>query len=153
MSEDQGQESRLRCADLLTALSLITDLGMGNPPETAMRGCLLATRLARRLGLDDRSAADVYYASLLRYLGCAAPAHEQALLSGGDDITLRARSAYVDSHRRGEALKFMLQQSRDYQPPLWRARQLASRIVHPSMEQQMKTADCEVASSTARRLT
>jgi DNA-binding CsgD family transcriptional regulator len=76
-----------------------------------MRGCLIATGLARRLGLDDRSAADVYYTTLLRYVGCTAPAHEQGFLSGGDDIGLRARSAYIDSHRRGEALKFMLLQS------------------------------------------
>ena len=152
MSEDQRSASRLRCADLLTALSLISDLGMGNPPETAMRGCLIATSLARRLGLDDRSAADVYYTTLLRYVGCTAPAHEQAFLAGGDDIGLRARSAPIDSSRPGEAIKFMLLQSGRGVPPLERARQLANRIVHPRMEQQMKTADCEVASSTARRL-
>src|SRR5690242_155309 len=104
VSEDRPPVARMRCADLLTALSLITDLGMGNPPETAMRGCLIATRFAGRLGLDDRSAADVYYTTLLRYIGCTAPAHEQAFLSDGDDIGLRARGAYIDSRRRGEAL-------------------------------------------------
>ena len=92
MSAEQESSSRPRCADLLTALSLITDLGMGNRPETAMRGCLIATNLARRLQLDDRSVAEVYYTTLLRYVGCTAPAHDQAFLFGGDDVGLRARS-------------------------------------------------------------
>ena len=40
-------DPRLRLMDLLAALSLATDLGMGQPPETASRCCVLATRLAR----------------------------------------------------------------------------------------------------------
>jgi HD-GYP domain-containing protein (c-di-GMP phosphodiesterase class II)/DNA-binding CsgD family transcriptional regulator len=144
--------SRLRCAELLTALSLITDLGMGNAPETAMRGCLIATRLSRWLGLDDRSAADVYYTTLLRYVGCTAPAHEQAFLSGGDDIGLRSRRAPIDSSRRREALGFMLRLSKGGDRPLRRTRELANAMIHPGLERQMKMADCEVASASARRL-
>jgi hypothetical protein len=82
MADDQRQASRLRCAELLTGLSLVTDLGMGNPPETAMRGCLIATRLAQWLGLDSSTTSDVYYTTLLRYVGCTAPAHEQAFVWG-----------------------------------------------------------------------
>jgi HD-GYP domain-containing protein (c-di-GMP phosphodiesterase class II)/DNA-binding CsgD family transcriptional regulator len=152
MSDDERSASQLRCAELLTALSLVTDLGMGNPPETAMRGCLIATKLAHRLGLDSRSIADVYYTTLLRYVGCTAPAHEQAFVSGGDDIVVRARAAYVDSQQRREALQLMLLQPGRGEPPLHRARQVAMRIVHPGIERQMKTADCEAASATARRL-
>lgn len=144
--------SRVRTAEVLTALSLVTDLGMGNPPETAMRGCLIATGLARRLGLDDRTTADVYYTTLLRYVGCTAPAHEQAFLSGGDDIGLRARRAYIDSSRRREAVKFVFLQPGGGESPLRKVRQLAGLIVRPGTERQMKTADCEVASSAARRL-
>jgi HD-GYP domain-containing protein (c-di-GMP phosphodiesterase class II)/DNA-binding CsgD family transcriptional regulator len=146
------ETSRLRCAELLTALSLITDLGMGNPPETAMRGCLIATRLAVRLGLDDRTTADVYYTTLLRYVGCTAPAHEQAFISGGDDIGLRAHRGYIDSRRRRESLNFILKRSEPGEPRLLQARQLIGFLLQPGIERQMKTADCEVASNTARRL-
>lgn len=104
------EQARLRCADLLAALSLVTDLGMGNPPEAAMRGCLLATALARRLGVDEATVADVYYTTLLRYVGCTAPAHEQALLAGGDDIGLRSRRARMDRSRGREVLAFLLGQ-------------------------------------------
>jgi len=37
--------SRLSLAELLADLSLVTDLGMGNEPETAARTRLLATGL------------------------------------------------------------------------------------------------------------
>ena len=144
--------NRLRLAEPLAALSLVTDLGMGNPPEVAMRGCLLATALARRLGFDERAAADVYYTALLRYVGCTAPAHEQAALAGGDDIGQRAGSARIDSGRRGEALWFVFSQVARGQPPLRRARQIAAALAQPAAERQIKTADCEVAGTMARRL-
>ena len=41
----QRREEPLRLADLLAALSLATDLGMGLPHETALRVCVLATLL------------------------------------------------------------------------------------------------------------
>ena len=43
-TEQPGE--RLRLSDLLAALSVVTDLGHGQPPDDAMRACLLSTRLA-----------------------------------------------------------------------------------------------------------
>lgn len=151
MGDVSSDGTSLRCADLLAALSLVTDLGMGNPPEVAMRGCLLAMSLARQLGVDAGTAADIYYTTLLRYVGCTAPAHEQAFLSGGDDVSLRAGRALLDSSRRRDALGLLVSQTH-YQPPLRRARQLAVAIAHPAAERQVRTADCEVASAMARRI-
>jgi hypothetical protein len=73
---------RLRLADLLSALSLATDLGMGAPLETSLRTCLIATTLARALGLRGGELATVYCAALMRHLGCTASAHEAAALAG-----------------------------------------------------------------------
>jgi putative nucleotidyltransferase with HDIG domain len=142
---------RLRCADLLAALSLVTDLGMGNPPETAMRGCLLATSFARQLSLDDSTIADVYYTALLRYVGCTAPAHDQAFLAGGDDLQMRAHRARIDPGSRRDMVTFLLAQSAS-QPLPRRPAAIAKLITHRYMEREIRTADCEVASSMARRL-
>jgi hypothetical protein len=150
--ENQPTEAQLRYADLLAALSLVTDLGMGNPPEAAMGSCLLATALARELGVAEDTVADVYYTTLLRYVGCTAPAHEQALLAGGDDIGLRSDGARIDSGRPREALGFALSRVGRDQPPFQRARRLAAALAHPTFERQTKTADCEVASTIARRV-
>ena len=85
----------LRLAEFLAALSLATDLGMGQPLEQALRTCLIALALGRRLGLGPDDLSDVYYVALLRFLGCTADAHEFAELVGGDDIAARAAVAPV----------------------------------------------------------
>ena len=94
-SVDADTSSDLRLAEFLAALSLATDLGMGQPLEQALRTCLIALALGERLGLRQEDLSDVYYVALLRFLGCTADAHEFAELVGGDDIGLRAAIAPV----------------------------------------------------------
>lgn len=73
----------LRLAELMAALSLATDLGMGQPLEQALRTCLIALALGERLDLGPDDLSTIYYVALLRFLGCTADAHEAAQLVGG----------------------------------------------------------------------
>src|SRR4051794_9397592 len=57
--------------------------------EHVLRQCLIALRLAERIGLDEQERAVVYYTALLVNVGCHADAHEQAKWFG-DDIALKA---------------------------------------------------------------
>ena len=63
---------------VVASLSVTSDLTRGHPPGEAMRACLLATELARRAGLDPIRQSEVYYGTLLRFVGCAATSHEIA---------------------------------------------------------------------------
>src|SRR5207253_9545756 len=72
--------NRLRLAERLAALSIVTDLGSWRLPETAMQACLLATRLAQGMNMSANDASDVYYTTLLRSVGCSAYAPEEAVL-------------------------------------------------------------------------
>jgi len=45
----------------MAALSLATDLGMGQPLEFALTSCVLATRLGESLGMSESELRDVYY--------------------------------------------------------------------------------------------
>ena len=74
-----------RLADVLGALSSAADLAAGVPMETSLRVCSLSTALAVRLGLSAQQQHDVYYAGLLRHLGCTGLSLEVSGLSGGDD--------------------------------------------------------------------
>lgn len=76
LSSDGTGEVRL--AELVAALSLITDLGLGHPTEHVLRQTLVAMRLAESAGLSDDDQAATYYASLLAWVGCAADTHELA---------------------------------------------------------------------------
>jgi HD-GYP domain-containing protein (c-di-GMP phosphodiesterase class II) len=74
----QPDRARLRLAELVAALSLGVDLGFGQPMEHVLRQCLIALRLAERVGLEEAQRAVVYYAALLVNVGCHTDAHEQA---------------------------------------------------------------------------
>jgi HD-GYP domain-containing protein (c-di-GMP phosphodiesterase class II) len=80
---------RVRLAELVAALSLGVDLGFGQPMEHVLRQCLIALRIAERMGLAEPGRATVYYTALLINVGCHTDAHEQAKWFG-DDIALKA---------------------------------------------------------------
>ena len=83
--DDRG----VRLAELVAALSLGIDLGFGQPMEHILRQCLIALRLAERLGLTEDERANVYYTALLINVGCHTDAHEQAKWFG-DDLALKS---------------------------------------------------------------
>ena len=89
MNGDSTGSARIRLAELVAALSLGVDLGFGQPMEHVLRQCMIALRLADRVGLDDAERSVVYYTALLTNVGCHSDAHEQAKWFG-DDIALKS---------------------------------------------------------------
>ncbi|MFI5085713.1 MAG: HD domain-containing phosphohydrolase [Actinomycetales bacterium] len=87
----------LRRSEILAAVSLAIDLGLGQPMEHMLRSTLLALRMAGRLGVDDSRRANIYYANLLAWIGCHADSFELAALFT-DDIAFRADYYTVDQH-------------------------------------------------------
>src|SRR5436190_17899871 len=98
MQENQPGTSVIRLAELMAALSLATDLGMGQPLEYALCVCVLAVRLGETLGLNENELREVYYLALLRHIGCNAETYRMAVLFG-DELALRTDFAAVDSGR------------------------------------------------------
>jgi hypothetical protein len=82
-------------AELLAALSVAVDLGLGQPAEHMLRSALIATRLADRLALTPAQRDCVYYTTLIMWIGCHADSHEYARWFG-DDIAVRRGSYLVD---------------------------------------------------------
>src|SRR5256885_2694860 len=62
----------VRWSELMSAISLATDLGMAQPLESGLATCLVATALAARLGLDLPARQRTYHLSLLQHIGCTA---------------------------------------------------------------------------------
>ena len=124
----------VRLAELLAALSLATDLGMGQPSGHAVQTGALSVRLARDLQLPDDQVSDVFYVALLRYLGCTADASEVARLAD-DEIDLAQAVG-----------------------PIYVMGDVADRVSHtdvPDPEQAMTTAmaiHCEAAGMLGGRL-
>ncbi|HMF43356.1 MAG TPA: HD domain-containing phosphohydrolase [Polyangia bacterium] len=139
----------LRRAELLAALSLAADLGMGQPLENAQRTAILAVALGRGADLPPRDLKDAYYLAFLRYVGCTADAPIAADVFGGDEIAARGWLALADWGKPTDVLRILVRNIGAGQSALRRARVLAGLLV--KMPRLMGTAEshCEVAQSLA----
>jgi hypothetical protein len=99
----ETHRAQLRLAELVAALSLGIDLGFGQPMEHILRQCLIALRLAERVGLDDAQRAVVYYTALLVNVGCHTDAHEQAKWFGDDIAAKSVKYSHALHGLRGAA--------------------------------------------------
>jgi HD-GYP domain-containing protein (c-di-GMP phosphodiesterase class II) len=93
----------IRLAELTGAIARAADAGIGFPPETSLRLCVIAVGMARAIGLSDEETRDVYHAALLRHAGCTASAHEETRIAG-DEIELRSAIALGDAGSPGDML-------------------------------------------------
>jgi HD-GYP domain-containing protein (c-di-GMP phosphodiesterase class II) len=153
MSPDPQSPAQFRLAELLVALSLVADLGMGHAPEEAVSACFMATKLARKMGLGEQETGDVYYTTLLRFAGCTSYAHEEAKFSAGQDVAMRAAGARRDFGRAADAAAFFLfDLARD--APLPRRAGAVLRAVAQGQQgtDEMFRSHCEVATMMARRM-
>jgi HD-GYP domain-containing protein (c-di-GMP phosphodiesterase class II) len=96
-------EPPLRLAEFVATLALAQDNAFGQPLESQLRSCLLASWMCEEgeLGLDVRETA--YWVALLRYVGCTGHAHEVATLFG-DDIAIRAQTLVHDAGNPAEVM-------------------------------------------------
>ncbi len=85
------------------ALSLATDLSMGQPVEFALKSCVLSMRLGAAAGFGAADMAAVYYQALLRYLGCNAEVYALGTMMG-DELAFRRDFALIDNGRVSEVL-------------------------------------------------
>ncbi|GAB2632836.1 HD domain-containing phosphohydrolase [Kribbella swartbergensis] len=135
-----------RLAELLCALSVTLDLAMAQPPEKSIRSCLVAMRLADRMHVTDKRT--VYYATLLRHLGCTATTHEELHLAGPRAAELRPLAERTDLTSSRESLNYLRHVGRG--AGLKRLQYVARTLT--TSEDDMLRAICEVGSMLAVRL-
>ena len=149
MSSSLARSTHLRLAELMAALSMATDLGMGQPMEYAMTTSIVAVRLGEAAGLSEAELRDTYYEALLRYIGCNADTAWAASIFG-DELALRADFAKLDSADHVRVFEMMLRYIREANPgadPL----QLAQAVL-PQLATSFFPGHCEVAQRLATRL-
>lgn len=144
---------RVRAAEVIAALSLATDLGIGVPLEHGLHSTLFAMRLAESLGVDSETASQTYHACLLFYIGCTAGAELAAQVFGDDD----ALTTHATPVRFGSRLEmmagFMRAVAPPGNPPPVRALQIARGL--PRAATALKShvaAQCEVGQMLSDRL-
>ncbi|AMO72065.1 HD-GYP domain-containing protein [Sphingorhabdus sp. M41] len=84
---DSFDKSRL--SEILGAFSYALDLTEGQTAGHSIRACWIGTQIAMALGMKGEALRDVYYAVLLKDLGCSSNAARVSELFVGDDRKLK----------------------------------------------------------------
>ncbi len=104
-------------AELVSTLSIASDLGMGRPVERALRQTVIAMRLADAAGVAPETRVSTYYTSLLTWVGCATDTSDLVALFGDEgelfadthegDLTPMAMGIFMARHlgRGGPAVR------------------------------------------------
>jgi HD-GYP domain-containing protein (c-di-GMP phosphodiesterase class II) len=142
----------LRLGELVATLALAQDNAFGQPLESQLRSCLLATWMCDEAGYPDDVRRTVYWVSLLRYLGCTGHAHEVATVFG-DEIAIRAQTLVHDAANPAEVMRDVLAYATAGHTPEERD-QIVKMIQETAREWAVYnfSSGCEVADMLARRL-
>ena len=98
-------------AEILSALSFALDITEGARPGHAVRACLLGMRLGKEIGLSDQVLADLYYALLLKDIGCSSNSARMSEAFAAEDQAVKQNFKFIDREKLGrpnrEALTFV----------------------------------------------
>ncbi len=143
--------AEVRLAELVSALSLATDLGLGQPQEHIIRQTLIAMRMAELEVLSDDERAAIFYVSLLAWVGCIADAHEMGKWFG-DDTAIRADSYLVDMTGL-PMMRFMIGHVAAGSSPIRRLTMIGRFLAGGSNEvRQSMASHCETSGELSLRL-
>ena len=137
----------------MAALSLATDLGLGQPLEHELGVCLSALELADRLGCTAEESSDVYYVALLVHVGCTAAAPDFASWVGGDEIHFQSGVQVLGpASEPVEDVRYLVRRLADDRPLPERARLVAKQLVGGQKQFELAAANmCEGGRLLARR--
>jgi HD-GYP domain-containing protein (c-di-GMP phosphodiesterase class II)/DNA-binding CsgD family transcriptional regulator len=96
--------TELRLGELVATLALAQDNAFGQPLESQLRSCLLATWMCEAAEFEDEVRETAYWVALLRYVGCTGHAHEVATVFG-DEIAIRAQTLVHDAANPAEVMR------------------------------------------------
>ncbi|MBK8018630.1 MAG: HD domain-containing protein [Betaproteobacteria bacterium] len=138
--------------EFVATLALAQDNAFGQPLESQLRSCLLATWLCEEAGYDADLRQTVYWVALLRYLGCTGHAHEVASVFG-DEIAIRAQTLVHDAANPAEVMRDVIAFATAGHPP--EARDQIVQAIHAGVHEWIArnfTSGCEVGDMLATRL-
>ncbi|HEX5501468.1 MAG TPA: HD domain-containing phosphohydrolase [Thermomicrobiales bacterium] len=152
MSATRPLSSGVRLAELIMALSVASDLGVGIWDGHSLRVCLLAVHLGDALGLAEEELRDTYYLALLRLAGCTADVHLAAAALGDERYARRTMLSRLDWGNAPQMLGTIVRQHGAGRPLVERGRMLVTLFTHLTALLDTAEAHCEVAAQLAGRL-
>ena len=96
----QDGEGQISLSEIISALSYALDLTEGAVHGHALRSCLLGMRIAAEVRLPSDQTSGLYFALLLKDIGCSSNASRLCQIAGGDDRAMKAGVKFEDRPSR-----------------------------------------------------
>lgn len=139
-------------AEILGAFSYALDLTEGQPAGHSIRASWIATRMSAELQLAERDRRTVYYATMLKDLGCSSNAARIAEVYLADDRSFKQDFKLVGAGL-GPTLKFVFAQTAAGKPLGVRAKAIANILKNGSeISRELIEARCTRGADIARML-
>jgi putative nucleotidyltransferase with HDIG domain len=97
----------VRMSEVLAGLSFALDLTEGQRPGHSVRSCLIGMRIAEVIGLSRDQRSALFYALLMKDLGCSSNAARFAALFAADDHRLKADLKTINWSNALESFRFV----------------------------------------------
>jgi len=98
---------QIRLSEVIGALSYALDMTEGQREGHAARTCMLGMRLARELRLSSDQTSALFYALLLKDLGCSSNSSKMCYLFGSDDRAAKRDAKVVDWSRVSRSIGYI----------------------------------------------
>ncbi|MBB3221264.1 HD-GYP domain-containing protein [Pseudoduganella umbonata] len=85
----EAEASSLQLSELIGSLSYALDITEGQPAGHCVRACWIAMAIGRRMDLSEQALWELYYAVLLKDLGCSSNAARICELYMTDDLSFK----------------------------------------------------------------
>jgi putative nucleotidyltransferase with HDIG domain len=97
----------IRLSEVLAGLSLALDLTEGQRPGHSVRSCHIGMRLAKTVGLPEDEQSHLFYALLMKDLGCSSNAARFSVLFGANDHDVKADLKVTNWSHALESFRFV----------------------------------------------
>jgi putative nucleotidyltransferase with HDIG domain len=94
--DPEDVEGSISLSEIISALSYALDLTEGAVHGHALRSCLLGMRIAAESKLPSEQASGLYFALLLKDIGCSSNSSRMCEIVGGDDRAIKAGVKFQD---------------------------------------------------------
>lgn len=130
MSGGTGTANMVQRGELTAALSRALDMTEGLPAGHNQRTCWIAMSIGRQKRMTDQQLVDLFYAALLKDVGCSSNAARVAALYESDDLKLKADFKKVDSQKIGQVIRYVCSHVAPDAPVLRRLTLLANLAIN-----------------------
>jgi len=88
----------LKLSELISSLSYALDITEGQPEGHCIRSCWIGMHIGAAMGLEEQQLWELYYAILLKDLGCSSNASRICELYLVDDRQFKSKSPFTAGH-------------------------------------------------------